>query len=55
MNDPAELFIYAATSTIPDAGRGLFAKSFIGPDCPIDDGQYLGEYPGGENLTATNF
>ena len=55
MNDPAALYTYAATSTLPGAGRGLFARRLIGPDSPIDDGEYIGEYMGGENLTPEDF
>ena len=47
--DTAELYTYAATSSLPGAGRGLFARRLIGPDSPLDDGEYVGEYIGGEN------
>ena len=45
-NDPANLYTYAATFTLPGAGRGLFSMRIIGPDSPIDDGEYIGEYIG---------
>ena len=35
MNDPPEIYTYAATSTLPDALGGLFAIHLIGPDCLI--------------------
>ena len=51
-NDPAQFNTYAATFTLPGADRGLFARHLIGPDSPINDREYLGEYMGGENLTT---
>ena len=38
MNDPAALYTYAATSTLPGSSRGLVAWRIIGPDSLIDDG-----------------
>ena len=29
----------------------LFARRLIGPDSPLDDGEYVGEYMGGEDIT----
>ena len=52
--DPAELYTYAAMSTLPGASRGLFARGLIGPDSPIDDREYVGEYMGGENITPAD-
>ena len=54
-NDPAELYTYAATSTLSGAGRGLFARGLIKPASPIHDEEYIGEYMGGENITADIF
>ena len=55
MNDPAVLYTYAATPTLPGASRGLIAMRIIGPDSPIADEEYIGEYLRGENLTTANF
>ena len=54
-NDPASMSAYAATSTLPGAGRGLFAGRLIGPYSPLDDGKYIGEYAGGEHMTEVDF
>ena len=54
-NDPAELYTYAATSMLPGAGRGLFAIRLIGPESPINDGEYIGEYRGGVQLMKAEF
>jgi len=37
---------YAAESTLPNAGWGLFADRLIGPDSSIDYGHVIGEYFG---------
>ena len=55
MNDPEALYTYGATSTLPGAGIGLFARRLIGPESLIDDGEYIWDYMGGENLTTDNF
>ena len=49
--DPAKLYTYAATSSLPGAGRGLFARWIIGPDSPLVVGEYVGDYMRGENIT----
>ena len=54
-NDPAELYTYAATSTLPGAGRGLFARRRIRSDSPTGDREYIGKYMFGENITADEF
>ena len=53
-NDPASMYTYAATSTLPGAGRGLYASRLIGPSSPLGDGKYVGEYAGGERMTEAN-
>ena len=40
-NDPAELYTYAATSTISGASRVLFSRLRIEPDSHIDDGKCI--------------
>jgi hypothetical protein len=45
-SDPASLYTYASTSTLPDAGWGLFMRRLVGPSSPEDDGDYIGEYYG---------
>ena len=47
-NDPASLYTYASTSTIPDAGWGLFMGKLVGPSSPEDRGHIIGEYYGRE-------
>jgi hypothetical protein len=47
-NDPASLYTYASTSTLPDAGWGLFMGKPVGPSSPEDDGHIIGEYYGRE-------
>ena len=54
-NDLAELYTYAATFKLPGAGIGLFFRRLIGLDSPLNDGENIGEYMGGENLTTDNF
>ena len=39
---------YAAESTLPGAGWGLFARRMVGPSNPEDDGDIVGEYYGRE-------
>ena len=55
MNDSKALYTYAAMSTLPDAGRRLFARRLIGPDSPIDDEEYIREYIRGEYLSPEDF
>ena len=55
MNDQVALYTHAATSTLPGAGRGLFVRRIIETNSPIDDGEYIGEYMRGENLTTADF
>ena len=45
-DDPAALYTYAAESSIPGAGWGLYARRLIGPSSPEDDGEIIGEYYG---------
>ena len=54
-NDPAKLYTYAATSTLPGSGGGLIARRIIRPESSVDDGEYIGEYMGGENLMTADF
>ena len=46
INDPASMHTYAADSTLPNAGWGLFADRLVGPDSPLDQGHVIGEYFG---------
>jgi len=50
LSDPALEHTYISESTLPGAGKGLFAaRDFDGND---EDSAFIGEYFGGEHLTA---